>query len=502
MTRWVLVALAALLLVPMGQAQINRPMPLQASFGFDDPDEDGALTFVSGRMEADLVATGEAWGFFDVEGLAIEGITRYCPDLGLRADCVAGDFRLVVEDGGSVGIHLPTAEGKLEAEHALAFFMRARGDDLQGMELNESLVAPLVDGRMSFSKASAPRIPLLNDSQQCLTLLAKVAALNADTTIRVYEGTKPIGTVTRADSAVCFAGASMAIEPFSAWAVAVPFEDPSTVEFSVASRAAAREGIELQRITRVQELIQDASKEQREARAEEVKDNALLDSLSEVLNAAIVRLPTDPDNTTVHEVRQQLAIILYDSVSVDNRQGQLAWQGTAAMQYREGHLKGAQELYGFWFFQLPWWGWLLWIAAIAVFATRLGVNPYKDHERWDRFRWIGWVAGAVVFAIVFFLWDLEMRSVWGTSVLTTNNAGTAFWITFAIQLGTMSLVLGAVAWPLSIIIKNGLLLARQGTFMGLGKPLSLLLAYVIGATLFLAYMELLIQRVVESLPGA
>lgn len=165
-------------------------------------------------------------------------------------------------------------------------------------------------------------------------------------------------------------------------------------------------------------------------------------------------------------------------------------------------MRGAQELHGFWLIQLPWWGWLLWAVAIGVFVTRLAVKPVQEDDRWEQYRWVGWLAGFALFVLVFVLWDLEMRSVWGTSVFTTNTTGTAFFITLALQLGTMALVLGAVAWPISIIVKNSLLLGRQGTFMGLGKPTSMLLAYLLGATLFLAYLELILQRVVENLPGA
>ena len=59
----------------------------------------------------------------------------------------------------------------------------------------------------------------------------------------------------------------------------------------------------------------------------------------------------------------------------------------------------------------------------------------------------------------------------------------------------------SAAAPLRMIMRNGLLLGRQGTFMGLGTGIAYLIGYAIGATLLLAYVELILQAVMENVGG-
>lgn len=501
MMRWLVVASILVMLLPAASGQINGPRDYTADYPFTDPAVDDFITVVSGRMDAELRASQETWGFFDTRGLVVEGAQEVCHAkvASFGDPCRAGDYRFVVLEGGSAGFKIPTGAGSFVSEHTMGFFTGASGNDLNSLVMNETLVAPSVEGEMRFSDFRAPELAFLPGVER-RNLMALMGASLEDTTIEVHDQGEPLFTLGKEDGMMAFSGPDISVAPFGADAAALPFTTESTATFTEASPEAARIGIDTARIARIQVMLQQASAGGGSLdQGEEVQDNALLDSLAEVLDAALIRMPVDASRTTQAQVEQEFSVVLFDQLVVERDETGLQWGGKAAFQYEGKEVDGAQSLYGFWLIKLPWWGWLLWVAAIGTFGARMAVKPETEHEKWDQYRWIGWVAAGVVFLFVFIMWDLEMRSVWGTSVFTTEASGSAFWITFGLQIATMAWVLGAVALPLSIIIKNGLLLGKQGTFMGLGKPASLLLAYLLGALLFLAYLELLFNFVFDQM---
>lgn len=501
MARVVMAALVLLLVVPQAAAQFNGPRGFAADYDFSDPATDSFTTVLSGRLGASLAGSGGPYGFFDASGFAMSGVHQVCTGPpGQAPQCQSGAYTVVVEDGGSIGISFPgNAEGRYEADHAIGMFLRQRGDDLNSLSLNESLMVPAVHGRMNFTGIHT--IPaFLTGLAGFASPRGVLAPTTPETVVRVLdaEGATVVGLAGK-DEVMYFSG-PVAVAAFASDFAVLPFRHGSEAVFTPAPSQAAREGLDFQRLQSLMDQLQQASRDREDGGgAGDVGSSPLQEALSEVLNAAVLRFPNG--NATADQVREGFALVLYDQVRVQNQDGALAWSGMAAFQFQQGEVQGAQELHGFWLIQLPWWGWLLWMAAIGVLVARLAVKPEQKHDRWQQYRWVGWLASFVLLVLVFFLWDLEMRSVWGTSVMTTQTSGTAFFITLALQLGTMALVIGAVAWPLSIIIKNTLLLVGQGTFMGLGKPTSLLLAYLLGATLFLAYLELILQRVMENLPS-
>ncbi len=487
MTRWTIV-IALLLLVPAATAQINGPREYEADFGFADPADANTTTILSGQVEVHMAGSTGPFGFFETSGFRIEGLERVCR-ASLALECWTGDLTLIVEDGGSAGIQfLSSPNGTYTADHALGLFVDGEGNDLNALQLNQSLLAPAVDGRMVFG-AIAPSSSTSLDTVP----YPAIAATSEATVFVLAEAGVPIGSWSGMDERFILRGPMM-IPAFDTDFVVLPFKEGSTALFTPAETEAAREGLDFERIQTVFQKLQDASADPAQPDGE-VAQNPLEDALAEVLDAALIRFPSN-GNTTADD----FSLVIFDSMEVRNTGNALAWNGEAAFQLEGQQVAGAQSLYGVWFFQLPWWGWGLWVVAVGLMVARFVVKPEKKHERWDQYRWIGWVAGVAMFLLIFFLWDLEMRAVWGTSLLTTDTSGTAFWVTALLQVGTMALVMGAVSWPVSIIVKNGLLLGKQGNFMGLGKPLSLLLAYLLGATLLLAYIELVLTSVIENLP--
>ncbi len=485
---------AVVLLIPAAAGQINGPHEFEADYGFADPSTAKFTTILSGQLEAKTSGSTGPYGFFDAVGLRIDGLERVCRGITSN-DCWTGDLSLVVEDGGSAGIQFLTRpSATYTADHALGLFLDARGDDLNSLPLNQSLLAPAVNGRMEFN--DIPFIP----STGAFGINAPSATISptaSETAFVLLDGTTPV-TRWEGKSDIFRLYGPPEIPAFTSDFVILPFKEGSVARVTPADAEAAKEGLDFQRIQTVFQKLNDASASGGQGDADDVGDSALEDALAEVLDGALIRFPSSED---AEAAADEFALVLFKSMEVTNLRGNLAWTGQASFEMAGTEVVGAQPLYGVWLFKLPWWGWGLWLVAIGLVVARVVVKPEKHHPRWDQYRWIGWVAGVAMFLLVFVLWDIEMRAVWGTSVLTTKTAGTAFWITLGIQLGTMALVMGAVSWPLSIIIKNTLLLSKQGNFMGLGKPLSLLFAYLLGALLMLAYIQLLITSVINNLPA-
>ncbi len=495
MMRWSLLV-CALMLVPGAMAAINEERPFEAEFEFNDPLEDEFINIVSGQLDAGLAKTTGPFGFFGVKGFTIQDLNMVCwgkpselpQAMATKSQCIEGNLRIDVEDDSNIALQFATrTTGSYSADHALALFLRQRGDDLNTLSLNQSMLVPAINGKMDFGDIPAFSYQTWRTVPLVFNLLVPTSE---STTISIAGGASH--TLSGRDEFVTFFG-DPRIEVFGSDFVALPFTDGSNAEFSPADPEAAKEGLDFTRVEQVLNLLQGASAEQSNEQSEDIGDNPFADSMSEVLNSALIRVPSKPD-VDADVAKDEVAIVLFQDLAVANGGGDLAWDGDAAFQYQGGEIAGSQSLYGVWLVKLPWWGWLLWAVAIGLFVTRMVLKPEKKHERWDRYKWIGWVSGILMFALVFFLWDLEMRSVWGTSIMSTSATGTAFWVTFGIQLATFFMVLGVLGWPLGIIIKNALLLSRQGTFMNLGKPVAVLLAFLLGATLFLAYLELFVQE--------
>lgn len=482
--------LLVLLVLPLAGAQINGPRDYEAAYAFSDPDQDAYINVISGEPEVHVDGSGGPFVFFDTAEWSVESLHKVCylrtvPPL---KSCVEGDVSIVMSAGGDAAIEfgLPS-EGTYTADHALAMFLTQRGDDVNGLQLDQSVLLPSINGQMTFTSIPDVAAFLAPGAPSGFLVPA-----SDDSEVLILKDGVPVQTIEGKNRLEMYGSPSIA--PFTVTNAILPFKEGSDASFVPAEPTAAAEGLDPNKIAQLLSDLAAASENEREG--DSAPDNPVQESLSEVLDAAMLRLPNPQAQNTSAD---GFSMVLFETLQVRNTGApQLAYAGDAALQYEDGEIVGAQELYGVWYIQLPWWGWALWVVAIGLFIARLASKPDKHHEKWDQYKWVGWVAGAVTLLLVLFLCDLEMRSVWGTSVLTSDTSGTAFWVTFAAQFLITGLVLGVVAWPVNIIVKNGLLLARQGTFMGLGKPIGLLLAYLLGATLFLAYLELVVQAVVAN----
>jgi hypothetical protein len=502
-----LLALAVLSL-PGAQAALNGAKPYEATHpylaGLDGP----LFTMASGRVEAIIPDGVGTWGFFSTEGATVTGLTRVCwtPSGSIIRGCqdsAEGGLSIRVQPGGSFGFQFPgDADAKVEAKHAMAMFvdLRDSGDDLNSLELGRSLIAPVVDGTVTFTRisaipASAIAVPASEDG-------GAIAATDATTVIEVRDGGTVRASLTGKGDPVTFAG-SPAVTPIATELAVIPFEGGGAVaRFRTADRADAEVGLDVVRINRLLQRLTTAS----EGGSNEGKDvgedafGPFSQAAGSLFGGAVLSLPTEGETQTV--VRS-LEFARTPRLEVrSTAAGGLTWSGKATLDIRDGHVQHAQPLYGLGFIVLPWWGWLLWIAAITVWIVRLVRKPERKNPKWDRFKWVGWLASAVVFLLVFFLWDLEMRAVLGLSLLSgTSPPLNLLLLVMVLQLGTFALLSFSAIAPLRLLLRNTSLLLHQGTFMGLAGSVAGLVGFLIGATLLRSGLDLVYSQVLSALPS-
>jgi hypothetical protein len=494
-----LLALAAAA-TPGAQAALNGPRPYQDDLPYLPSLAGPDFTMASGRAEVVIPDGDGTWGFFATSGATVSGLTRVCWTATLRqcADSATGDLAIEVLPGGSFGVEFPTgADATLEARHALALFVDMGGTgDLNGLDLGLSLVAPVVEGEARFT--DIPDIPaaLLDPTSGDG---GSLAATEAATRIEVRDGSTVHASLSGKDAPVTFAG-SPSFTPIVTELAVLPFEGAGSVaRFEEADREDAAVGLDLARINRLMGRLY-AANSGAPTEADDLDENAFDafgGATAALFAGAVLSLPSADGSPNAGE---GFAFARTPTLQVQGLpDGRLAWSGKATLDVHDGHVEGAQPLYGIGFIALPWWGWLLWAIALTVWIVRLVRKPEKKNPKWDRFKWVGWVASAAVFLLVFWLWDLEMRAVLGLSLLSGDLSGQMLLLVLLLQVATLGLVSFAAIAPLRTILRNSSLLLGQGTFMGLAGAVAGILGFLIGATLLRSGLDLVFSQVLAGL---
>ncbi len=490
----------ALILAPTGQAALNGDhdfaveLPYRADLATDYT---GEITVLSGSLAATVAPTSDPMLFFNVTQGGITGLTKVCWNAPLP-DCresASGGISVSWQAGSSVGLKFPSpVSGSATAAHALVFFVDMKQTiNFGGVDLTfgRMMGAGTVGGEFAFDAIPAIPDTLIQDLGN--NNAAGVVALDDQTVLTVTGSGSPV-RFTQAHDAMTFQGKPV-IAALEAEGWVVPFS-AGGLTMGKADSAAAAQGIDMARVAGMENRIRVATGDQ-DAGFPTGSINAVLEQLQglevPLMNGALLTTMTNEDDVAV--IVRGLTLIRFDSLTATGGET-VAASGTGPLHIQGGRVQNAPELFGFSMFQLPWWSYALWALAIAAFVTRLVLGSEKapkQNERWDRLKWIGWVAGPVAFLIFFLLWDNEVHSVLGVSLLSGAN-GAALLKVLALELLPMGIVFFAVVTPLRILLKNGLRIGKQGNFMGLSGPTATLLGFLIGATLLLSYFDVVLRQ--------
>lgn len=496
---FVVVLAVATLLLPGSHAALTNALSFSDSTGYlGSLDSADGITVTSGAVEATAAQANGSFGFFGVDGFLLAGLTRACWLEGNLRDCAQGSLSILVGAGSSIGLCFPrVVHATFQADHTLALFASfASDDDLNTLPVARSLVAPAVGG-----SAQLRQLPTMADtgldaqSAPVCTQSGGIAGLTDNTTLTLRRDAAEIKTFTGKDGLFQFTGQPV-LGRFDVEFAVLPFGAGAQATFTPATRAAAREGLEPERLDGFLRLLDQSHSTTTE------RETSLGDSLQDLpsaieglLNGARLGIPPTQEGSNLDPA--DLSFVRFASLEATSLGTTIAWEGQAYLAVRDGGVDHAHKLVGWGWLSMPWWSWTLWVLGLGVWIARLVVRP-EPNGRWDRLRWIGWVATPLAFLLVLFFVDLETRRMVGASFFFGAD-GQARGILLLVDvafLGILGLVAGG---PLRLLLNNGFLLLRQGTFMGLAGALAMLLSFLLGFTYFRDYLDLALHQVVTRL---
>lgn len=495
-----LILLAGLAAAPGAQAAINGARAYRADYDYMPELDAAQFIMASGSLEADMPNSGGSFGFIATEGAEISGLTRVCWTSTIRqcADSPGGNLRIVVPDQSSFGVLLPDGvEARLTADHALAMFADLGGEaDLNSLALGKSVLAPMVSGVATLR--GIPNVPITTLPTPVSPGEAVFTLVDDQSTAQIVDGSTVRFTVRGKSDPVTFAG-SPEMSPVACELAVLPFVGTGDVaRFRPAGHDAALRGLDIGRINRLMDRLYNANQGQPTNSVPLDADafGPYADAAASLFDGAVLRVPTQgqasgTDFAFARVTRLEVAGLPGDGI---------AWSGRASLEIRDGHVAGAKDLAGAGFLQMPWWSWVLWVLALAALIVRLVRKPEKKHATWDRLKWIGWIAGPLMFLLAFWLWDLEVRALLGLSLFSGGTGGGQVLLLIGLlQVATFFAASFAAMAPLRMLFRNGSLLLGQGTFMGLSGAAASLLGFLFIVTYLRSYLDVVFSTLLAGI---
>jgi hypothetical protein len=380
------------------------------------------------------------------------------------------------------------------AAHALVLPVDFGGQaDLEGLDLGPSLVALGVAGEVSLD---LPAIPATAPVLMTSSTAAALVALDDTTILTVSEGGLPLHDSAGEATPWLLQGAP-SMGTVGTDLMVVPFGSGSRLEMGPADAEAADRGLDVRRLNDLLGQLDAAGAGSRSAQGSQAVGQLdfgfLQPVVTRILNGAFVDTPLPREGAGFPLASMRL--VRFSHLTAVPAGPELAVEGAGPLDVDQGRVAHAPALLGVGWVQLPWWSYLLWALAIAAFVVRIVLRSPKRNERWDRLRWVGWIARPVAWVLFWLLWDNEVHAVWGVSLLSGGASGEQLIPILALEVLPLGLVyLGAVT-PLRILFRSSLRIAGQGRFMGLSAPAATLLGFLLGATLMLSFVDLIIQQV-------
>lgn len=504
----VLLCLLAVPLAPTTQGALNGSKPFESTFGFLPVGSEAAnatMTIASGAATLQSVPADQPFALLNATQWSLTGLTKVCWATP-TPDCLedgTGGLSLSMATGTSVGLKFPyQAGGTLRADHALAFFLDLdQAFHFRGFEVKpgKAVAASTVGGSFTFNPLQPMPTTATQDLAQAnaagLVLLSgPQLVLNAPGGGTSLAGAHGPFTFSHANDALTFQGRP-ATAPIAAQGFLVPFAKGSTLDVVPAASDAAKAGLDTKNVQALFSSLDGSGSKTSDSL--QTPDFGVLGNLTGPFNGLLVHFPVG--KTTSQQFVQAFDFARATQFTATSLGAQVKAQGDSPLHIEDGHIQGAAHLVGVWYLKFPWWSYLLWGLALTVWIVRLVLKAPKKNEKWDSKKWIGWVASLLALVLVAWLWDGETKAILGASALSVSGPLVARGVLALIEFSTLSVVLFAVASPIRMMLRNGFMLGRQGTFMGLAGAASILLGYVIGAHLYGAYLDELVANVLKAM---
>lgn len=497
-----LLLLLCLVGLPMGQAQLLPSQPYEATVGFSD-DFESIPALVSGAIDYHGADARNATLLLGTTGFTVSGLERLCwESSGGGNRCEEGTgLSVELSDGGSAAFRTPkTYDVAMQAEHVLAFFANAGqlfGEDRpEQIALGQSIVAFPTEETITIDNVErlpAPPASSYSSFNDAVDDLALLLTLTANSTLVLRDGGDVLDTLEGEGAWAGFQGGPV-FTPIRANVAALPMPDGATASFTRSPADAAREGLGGNAL---QDAFSSIEASEGEGDADALGDiSDASDALAGFLNGAYLSLDSAgfSDESGPVGLLDTITLVRFENLDATRDGEQVQHEGSAPLQIQEGEVVGAKPLVGG---IVPIWGVILWGLALILLVVRLVVKPKKEHKVWDKLNWVGWVGGLVAGIIVFFLWDLAMVNLWGTSIVTSGASGVTLGAIAALQLIPLLLAGLFFGLPTRSISKTTTRLAGQGRFMNIGGVIAPFVTLLLGVPFMLS----LIAALLNLLPG-
>jgi hypothetical protein len=475
-----------------------------ASLPFTDFAAADHLPILSGSLDVTAPAGSAATLMHNVSAFEVSGLAVVCWDYPCHR--AAGPLSVRVAAGSTVALRYPqTGDLHLVAEHAVVTpvdldSQKAGFSDLSaGMSLAPSLIAATQGSRLVFDTKLLPAAPdgpvpaqappgLPPQAQQYFqapdpddTAGAVLAALTAGSRLQVLDGGQVVHDVS-GYSGLILQGA-IQVEPIAAEAFVLPCAIRCDLDVTTQGGPA-----DLKRATAsivaLAELAQGAP-------LPPVDLGPFTDLLDPLADGVYVDLPllADPGQFSIKD----LTVARFDSFHAALQPGAAPAPGDGQLVIQSGSVQGSPEFVGGRYFGMPLWSWVLWAAAIVAIVVAAVVRAPKASERWDHLRIVGWVLGAIAWALLAYFWNANFGQVIGVSATSSGLSGTSRMLVLAVEGVTLLAMALMVVLPARLLLSRLFRLARQGRFMGLAGPLATGVGILAGLPLLLGLVDLALR---------
>lgn len=493
--------LLVLLLVPLGQAQFNDPLPYEGE-GKYLTELNGLPGFVSGALDFHGEGAKNGSMLLGTGGVAVTGLDQVCWQEGSSGKCRTGDdLSVELLDGGSVAFRTPRSyDVDMAADHVLAFFGDASvlfGEDRpEQLEYGPSIIAFPTGEQITITNVEPippPSRQQFGNFNDALRDLALLVTLSDSSTLVVRNGADTLATLEGNGEWVGFHGSPI-FSTVTAILAAVPMPEGTTASFTPSPPRAAREGLSAESLQAATSSLADAEGEGDAQALGGATDAA--DALAGFLNGALLNFDDADVQGEVSglELLDRVTLVRFHEMDATRIDSAIAYEGAAPLQVAEGEVAGASPLIGF----APLAAYILWGLAVVALVLRMVLKPSKSNVLWDRLHFVGWIGGAVAGLIVFFLWDRAMVNLWGTSILTSGASGATLGVITAIQLVPLLLAALFFGLPIRIMTQSITRFAGQGRMMNIGDVIAPFATYLLGVPLLLSLVAALIDFATAS----